>query len=115
MFYPTLYIFKGNSLLTKLGIEPLSSDKWIIALENMAIKVGNKRIPTNVPKVEALISILYWLSTNSKVFSVGAVSIRLPVKGCCIILASLEIITIKLNRDRAEAINLTLAPDNLTA
>jgi hypothetical protein len=36
-------------------------------------------------------------------------------KKCCIILANLETITITLNKDKADAINFTLTPDNLTA
>lgn len=52
---------------------------------------------------------------DTSVFTFGALSTRLPVNVCCIIFANREIITIKLNKDRAEANNLTLAPDNLTA
>ena len=44
---------KENNLLNKDGIEPLSSDKWIIALENKAIKVGSNNIPSIVTIVEA--------------------------------------------------------------
>lgn len=81
----------------------------------MAIKVGSKRIPIIVPSVDEPIMTLYWFSTNSKVLTLGALSIRLPVKGCCIIFANRETITIKLNKDKAEANNLTLAPESLTA
>ena len=83
--------------------------------ENNATNVGNKIIPTNVPIVEAPIMILYWDSTNSNVFEFGAVSTKLPVKGCCIIFAILDTITIKLKRDKADAISPTLAPERRTA
>lgn len=86
-----------------------------MALENIATKVGSKIIPIIVPSVDDPIMTLYWFSTNSKVLSFGAVSTKLPVNGCCIILAILEKITIKLKSDNPEANNLTLAPDNLTA
>lgn len=54
-------------------------------------------------------------SANSKVLTVGAVSIKLPEKGCCIVFANLETMTITLKRDKADAIIFTLTPDNLTA
>lgn len=111
-----LFIYSNvNPFLINAGIEPLSSDKEIIALENMATNVGSKRIPNIVPNVAEPMIIRYWVPTNSNVFSVGAVSIRLPVKGCCIIFAMREIMTIELNKDKPEARSFTLAPESLTA
>src|SRR5699024_1639199 len=111
-----LFIYcKENILLNNDGTDPLASDKCIIAREKRAIKVGNRSIPRIVPTVEAPIRKRNWVSTTSCALPVGAVSIKLPVKGCCIIFANLETITIILKRDKAEAIIFTLAPDNLTA
>lgn len=103
-----------NPFLMREGTEPRSFDKCTIALENNAVNVGNKIIPIIVPTVDAPIKTLYCCSTNKSVFSLGAASTKLPVNGCCTMLAILEKVTIILNNDNADAISFTLAPDNLT-
>src|SRR5699024_8192099 len=112
---PHFIYCKENNLWNNDGTEPFSYDKCIIAREKRAIKVGSNKIPMMVPIVEAPIRNLNCVATKSCALRLGAVSIKLPVKGCCIIFASLEIITIILKRDKADAIIFTLAPDNLTA
>lgn len=110
--------FKNDNeklLLITESTEPRSFANKMIVRENNAVNVGNNIIPNTVPTVEAPIKNLYWFSTICKVFSGPAVSIKLPVKGCCIMFAILETITIMLNSEREEAINFTLAPDRRTA
>lgn len=64
-FIPRLMYSKVNPFFIKDGIEPLSSYKWTIALEKIAIKVGTKKIPIIVPNVDEPIMTIYWFSTDS--------------------------------------------------
>src|SRR5690606_42153976 len=58
---------------------------------------------SKVPSEAEPMRIRNWFSTNMKALSEGALSIKLPVKGCCIIFDNLETITITLKSDKADA------------
>ena len=80
-----------------------------MALEKMATKVGKQIMPSKVPSEAEPMRIRNWFSTNMKALSEGALSIKLPVKGCCIIFDNLETITITLKSDKADANKRTRA------